>query len=144
MSEGDLKFLVSLGQKYGLGQSATPELRDTIFRVGMKEIIQSWERGEIPARIAVDWCFKRVKSAIGKKERDCVFRKRSASMSADTVRSAFLYRWFGVRGSGPEGSRAIRLLLQFTRTEELAFFISRTKGFASQGNNVRSLSLTRK
>ncbi len=50
MSEGDLKFLVSLGQKYGLGQSATPELRDTIFRVGMKEIIQSWERGEIPRK----------------------------------------------------------------------------------------------
>jgi hypothetical protein len=48
MPDDDLKFLASLGQKYGLGQSATPELRDTIFRVGMKEIIQSWERGEIP------------------------------------------------------------------------------------------------
>jgi hypothetical protein len=50
MPDDDLKFLVSLGQKYGLGQSATPELRDTIFRVGMKEIIQSWERGEVPRK----------------------------------------------------------------------------------------------
>jgi hypothetical protein len=50
MPEADLGFLVSIGQKYGLGQSATPELRDTIFRVGMREVIQSWERGEIPRK----------------------------------------------------------------------------------------------
>jgi hypothetical protein len=50
MPDSDLKFLVNLGQKYGLGQSATSELRDTIFRVGMKEVIQSWERGEIPRK----------------------------------------------------------------------------------------------
>lgn len=48
MSEADLKFLLDLSQKYGIGQSATPELQDTIFRVGIKEIIQSWERGEVP------------------------------------------------------------------------------------------------
>jgi hypothetical protein len=48
MPDDDLKFLASVGQKYGLGQSATPELRDTIFRVGTKEVIQSWERGETP------------------------------------------------------------------------------------------------
>lgn len=48
MPDDDLKFLASLGQKYGLGQSATPELRDTIFRVGTKEVIQAWERGETP------------------------------------------------------------------------------------------------
>jgi hypothetical protein len=50
MPEDDLKFLLGLGQKYKLGQSATPELRDTIIRVGMREIIQSWERGETPRK----------------------------------------------------------------------------------------------
>lgn len=50
MPDDDLKFLASLGQKYRLGQSATPELRDTIIRVGMREIIQSWERGETPRK----------------------------------------------------------------------------------------------
>lgn len=50
MPEGDLKFLLDLSQKYRIGQSATPELRDTVFRVGMKEVIQSWERGEVPRK----------------------------------------------------------------------------------------------
>ena len=50
MVETDLKFLLAVSQKYGLGQSATPELRDTIIRIGMKEIIQSWERGEVPRK----------------------------------------------------------------------------------------------
>jgi len=50
MHEGDLKFLLNLSQKYQAGQSATPELRDTLIRVGMKEILQSWERGEVPRK----------------------------------------------------------------------------------------------
>jgi hypothetical protein len=51
MIEADLKFLAELGRTYALGQTATPELRDTIFRVGMREIIQLWERGsETPTR----------------------------------------------------------------------------------------------
>jgi hypothetical protein len=50
MIETDLKFLADIGQTYALGQTASPELRDTIFRVGMREIIQSWERGEPPTR----------------------------------------------------------------------------------------------
>jgi hypothetical protein len=50
MVEADLKFLADIGQTYALGQIASPELRDTIFRVGMREIIQSWERGESPTR----------------------------------------------------------------------------------------------
>jgi hypothetical protein len=50
MVEADLKFLAEVGQTYALGQTASPELRDTLFRVGMREIIQSWERGEPPTR----------------------------------------------------------------------------------------------
>ncbi len=50
MVEADLKFLADIGQNYSLGQTASPELRDTIFRVGMREIIQLWERGEVPTR----------------------------------------------------------------------------------------------
>jgi hypothetical protein len=48
MTEGDLKFLLALSHKYDIGKTSTPELRDTIFRVGAKEIIQSWEHGEVP------------------------------------------------------------------------------------------------
>jgi Domain of unknown function (DUF4428) len=50
MVEADLKFLADVGQTYSLGQTKSPELQDTIFRVGMREIIQSWERGEVPTR----------------------------------------------------------------------------------------------
>jgi hypothetical protein len=50
MPDADLRFLAELGQKYQLGQSATPELRDTIFCVGMREAIQSWERGDAPRK----------------------------------------------------------------------------------------------
>lgn len=48
LSEAGLKFLLNLSQKYSVGQSTTPELRDTILRVNMKEVIQSWERGQLP------------------------------------------------------------------------------------------------
>jgi hypothetical protein len=50
MAEADLKFLVAVSKRYGLGQSAAPEFRDTIFRIGTREIIQSWERGEVPQK----------------------------------------------------------------------------------------------
>jgi hypothetical protein len=50
MVESDLKFLAEVGQTYALGRTSSPELQDTIFRVGMREIIQSWERGEVPTR----------------------------------------------------------------------------------------------
>jgi hypothetical protein len=50
MAEADLRFLLAVSQKYGLSQSTSPELRDTIIRIGMKEIIQSWERGEVPRK----------------------------------------------------------------------------------------------
>jgi hypothetical protein len=50
MAESDLRFLLATTQKYGLAQTATPELRDTLFRIGMKETIQSWEHGEAPRK----------------------------------------------------------------------------------------------
>jgi len=50
MVETDLKFLADIGQTYALGHTASPELRDTLLRVGMREIIESWERGEPPTR----------------------------------------------------------------------------------------------
>jgi len=50
MVESDLKYLLDLCQRYRVGQSGTPELSDTLIRVGMKETIQSWERGEAPRK----------------------------------------------------------------------------------------------
>ena len=50
MPETDLKFLLDLSHKYNIAKTSTPELLDTIFRVGAKEIIQSWEHGEMPRK----------------------------------------------------------------------------------------------
>jgi hypothetical protein len=50
MVEADLRFLAEIGTTYALGRTASPELQDTIFRVGMREIIQSWELGDVPTR----------------------------------------------------------------------------------------------
>ena len=50
MPESDLKFVVSLVHNYRITESPTPEIRDTLFRLGMREAIQSWESGEIPKK----------------------------------------------------------------------------------------------
>ncbi len=50
MAEADVQYLASLGQKYNLKQSVTPELLDTIVRLDMRGTIQLWERGEIPRK----------------------------------------------------------------------------------------------
>ena len=50
MAEADLRFLAEIGKTYALGRTTSLELQDTIFRVGMREIIQSWEGGEAPTR----------------------------------------------------------------------------------------------
>src|ERR1700678_3449681 len=50
LAETDLTFLADLTRRYAIGQSTTSELQDTIFRVGMREIIQSWDQGEIPQK----------------------------------------------------------------------------------------------
>jgi hypothetical protein len=51
MSDAELQFLANLTRKYDMRQCATPELRDTILRVGMRELLQSWERGNPPNQI---------------------------------------------------------------------------------------------
>jgi hypothetical protein len=48
MPEAELQFLANLCQKCDIRQSSTPELKDTIMRVGMREFIQSWESGDPP------------------------------------------------------------------------------------------------
>lgn len=50
LSDIDLKYLAAVAQRYSLGQSTAAELKDTIFRIGMREVIQSWEHGEIPQK----------------------------------------------------------------------------------------------
>ena len=49
MAEGDLQFILAVSQNYSLTEP-DPELRDTLIRIGMKEIIQSWEKGEAPRK----------------------------------------------------------------------------------------------
>ena len=44
MAEADLRFLAEIGKTYALGRTTSLELQDTIFRVGMREIIQSWRQ----------------------------------------------------------------------------------------------------
>jgi hypothetical protein len=48
MPEADLKFLADLSRRYDIQHSSTPELRDTLMRLGMREFIQEWERGTAP------------------------------------------------------------------------------------------------
>jgi hypothetical protein len=50
MTEADLKYLADLTRKYAVGQTAPPELLDTIFRIGVREVIQSWEQGDVPQK----------------------------------------------------------------------------------------------
>jgi hypothetical protein len=47
--DSDLNFLADLVQKYRLTQS-TPEIREAIVRIALRQAIQSWERGDIPRR----------------------------------------------------------------------------------------------
>jgi hypothetical protein len=51
MPDAELQFLANLTRKYDMRQCATTELRDTILRVGMRELLQSWERGNPPNQI---------------------------------------------------------------------------------------------
>lgn len=50
MAAGDLRFILAVSQNYSLARTATPELRDTLIRIGIKETIQSWEKGEAPRK----------------------------------------------------------------------------------------------
>lgn len=46
--DSDLKFVLELARKYSISQSSPDEIKDTIFRIGMREAIQNWERGDLP------------------------------------------------------------------------------------------------
>jgi hypothetical protein len=48
MPEPELAFLADLSRKYDIQHSSTPELKDAILRVGMREFIQEWEKGTAP------------------------------------------------------------------------------------------------
>jgi hypothetical protein len=50
IADADLRFLAELGQKYQLWQFGNPEVKDAIIRIGMREVIQNWERGESPRK----------------------------------------------------------------------------------------------
>lgn len=50
MVEADLKYLMDIATTYALGRTASPELQDTLIRVGSRQILQSWERGEVPTK----------------------------------------------------------------------------------------------
>ena len=82
MAEADLRILAEIGKTYALGRTTSVELQDTIFRVGMREIIQSWEGGEAPTR----QCANRAKFVIGKKVLGCAFRRQRTNMLGAIVR----------------------------------------------------------
>jgi hypothetical protein len=46
--ESDLSFVVDLAKQYSLTRSSPDEIKDTIFRIGTRETIDKWQRGEIP------------------------------------------------------------------------------------------------
>ncbi|HEV2348901.1 MAG TPA: hypothetical protein VG028_03540 [Terriglobia bacterium] len=45
--DSDIVLLNELAEKYKLGESSTPEVRDTLIRIVLHQAIQSWERGTI-------------------------------------------------------------------------------------------------
>ena len=50
MTDADLEYLVGLGQRYGIAQSGTPDLRDTGLRIALRQAIQAWDGGKPPER----------------------------------------------------------------------------------------------
>lgn len=46
--ESDLNFVVDLAKTYSLTQSSPEEIKNTIFRIGTRETIEKWQRGEAP------------------------------------------------------------------------------------------------
>lgn len=50
ISGSDTSFLVGLGQKYDLARTATPEIRDTLLRISLRQTFESWQSGEAPTR----------------------------------------------------------------------------------------------
>jgi hypothetical protein len=50
MADADLQFLANLVHTYRINESTTAEIRDTLSRIGVRQIIQSWERGQAPQK----------------------------------------------------------------------------------------------
>jgi hypothetical protein len=48
LADADLTFLTDLAKKYGLAQSATPKMLGTLRRIGVRQVMQSWEHGDVP------------------------------------------------------------------------------------------------
>jgi hypothetical protein len=46
MADADLEYLVGLGQGFGIAQSGSAELQDTVLRIALRQAIQSWDRGK--------------------------------------------------------------------------------------------------
>lgn len=44
----DLTFVAALAEKYSIDQSSPDQIKNAIFRIGTRETIQNWERGEAP------------------------------------------------------------------------------------------------
>lgn len=50
MPEADLNYLGEIATTYAITRTGSPELQDTLIRVGMREVIQAWEHGNAPTR----------------------------------------------------------------------------------------------
>jgi hypothetical protein len=48
IEDADLEFLMGLAQRYDLARSGSVEVRDAIFRLTLREAIQSWDEGHPP------------------------------------------------------------------------------------------------
>jgi hypothetical protein len=46
MAGADLEYLVGLGQRFAIAESGSPELRDTVLRIALRQAIQSWDSGK--------------------------------------------------------------------------------------------------
>ena len=48
IADADLNFLVGLGQRFDIKHSGSPELRDTLFQIAVRQAIQLWDDGKPP------------------------------------------------------------------------------------------------
>lgn len=46
--ESDLKFIMDLAKQYSVTVSSPEEIKNTIVRIGTRETIEKWQRGEVP------------------------------------------------------------------------------------------------
>jgi hypothetical protein len=50
LRDADLNYVVELVQRYRFQESAPPEITGTLFRIGLRQVIQGLERAEMPSR----------------------------------------------------------------------------------------------